>query len=66
VLLSAGLPPNFRVGAITIAAAAVTVAVALVLVWRALSSRPPRAAGAGGLARSAAWIAAGWLIVPPS
>ena len=64
VLLSAGLPPNFRVGAITIAAAAVTVAVALVLVWRALSSRPPRAAGAGGLARSAAWIAAGWLIVP--
>lgn len=75
VLVSAGLPPNFRVGAITIAAAVVTVAVALVLVWRALSSRSPgpagalssrspRAAGDSGLGRPAAWIAAGWLIVP--
>lgn len=69
VLLSVGLPPNFHVGAITIVAAAVTLALAGWLGWRALVGRrvpegQSRADLALGSRSLAARIAAAWLLVP--
>lgn len=63
VLVSAGLPPNFHVGAITIATAAVTLVLAGLLAWRAVKLRSDPAARTDP-ARTAGWIAGVWLIVP--
>ncbi len=54
VLISAGLPPNFHIRPLTIAAAALTVVVALATLSRA--GLRPRS--------EATWIALSWLLVP--
>lgn len=62
-LISAGLPPNFQIGAITIVAAAVTLVMAAWLGWRALEGRPAGRLRLGSLSL-AGQVAAAWLLVP--
>lgn len=66
VLISSGLPPNFHITAVTIAAAGVTIALALALGVRlvGLQVRPRRLAWPGEPARTSAWITGSWLGVP--
>ncbi|HWD84766.1 MAG TPA: hypothetical protein VG321_03370 [Solirubrobacteraceae bacterium] len=66
VLISSGLPPNFHITAITIAACAVTIALALAVGVRlvVLHVRFRRLAWRGEPASTGAWIAGSWLIVP--
>jgi uncharacterized membrane protein len=66
VLISSGLPPNFHVTAITIAASAVTIAVALAVAARlvVLHVHSRRLGWRGEPARTSAWLAGSWMVVP--
>jgi mannosyltransferase len=66
VLISAGFPPNFHIAGITVAATAVTIALALALGIRLVGRqvRSHRLAWRGEPVRTSVWIAGCWLVVP--
>jgi mannosyltransferase len=66
VLISAGFPPNFHITGITIAATAVTIALALALGIRVVVQqvRSHRLAWRGEPVRTSVWITGSWLLVP--